>query len=76
VKFCHFCLLKRAYNEFLGGKKDVFSKRLWQEQSDITFRGTFGTLPIVAINENSSSNFQRIGIGGCSGCIKPGSDMV
>ena len=61
---------------YLGGKKAVFPKSLWQEQSDITFRGTSGISPIVAINENSSSNFQRIGIGGCSSCIKPGSDMV
>ena len=27
IKFCNFCLLKWAKNEFLGGEKDIFSKR-------------------------------------------------
>jgi hypothetical protein len=40
---------------FLGAKRAFFKRRTrWQEQRDITFQGTSGTLPIGAISENSS----------------------
>ena len=48
----------------------------WPEQNDIIFRVAFGISPIDAISANFSSNSQRIGIGMCNGCIKPGSAMV
>jgi len=35
---------------------NLCTKSLWQEQSDILFRGTYGISPIDAINENFSSN--------------------
>jgi len=61
---------------FFEGKKAVFPKRLWQEQNGIIFQATSGISPIDAIRENSSSNFQRIGIGICNGCIEPGLTLL
>jgi hypothetical protein len=60
--------LKWAYKSFFEAKKAVIRERLWPEQSDIPFQATSGISPIVAINENSFSNFQGIGIGICNGC--------
>jgi hypothetical protein len=67
--------LKQVHNGFFSPKIRQIERRVWQEQNVITFLGMSGISPIDAINENSFSNFQRIAVDICNGCIKPGKGM-
>jgi hypothetical protein len=46
-----------------------------REQKYVLFQATSGISPIDAINVNSFSNSQRIGVDICSGCIRPEKGM-
>jgi len=48
----------------------------WQEQNDITFRVTYGTLRIGVIKRNFCLNLPEIDVDGCNGCLKPRNGMV
>ena len=58
------------------GAKNTLLRRKWQEQGDITFRATYGTLHIDVIKRNFYLNLAEIGVDGCNGCLKPKNGMV